>query len=255
MEEFTLVLFTMEDSYGRQKRKSCWQYHAEKLYEECTKEPEDMLVRTILLHLPRLMQPKKEWTAAGLADYVRGLPVPGESPYVYYYYLPEAAVFLHRKKDCLSAEWARFLLRYYRIRTEALFVLEDTCVQGEDWLYRYARDTRYMGVVTEHPERQEETADFLQEEYGITLQVTDSAGKCRIPKGATCLYIAQEKLYGLRPADIREGDCVLLMGEGESNDRRFASRIPEERTVSVERYIRSRHKNGIPDGKILTADG
>ena len=117
-------------------------------------------------------------------------------------------------------------------------MLEDTAVRGEDWLYDYAGDTRYMGILTDRPGEQEEMADFLYEEYGIVLQVADRVGKWHIPDNTSCLFVAGEKWYGLRPTDIGQKGTLLFMGAGE--ERTFAGRLPAERIISVERYLRER---------------
>lgn len=238
MEELTVVVFYMEETWGRADKRTLrhfrtgepWQYHV-----EWEKEETPHLCR---VYLPERMQKKKEWTKEGLASYTEGLPIPGESSDVYYYYTKAAATFLHRKNDSLSAEGARFLLRYYGIKTEALLLLEDTSVRGEDWLYDYAGDTRYMGILTDRPGEQEEVADFLCEEYGIVLQVADRVGKWHIPDNTSCLFVAGEKWYGLRPADIGQKGTLLFMGAGE--ERTFAGRLPAERIISVKRYLRER---------------
>ena len=117
-------------------------------------------------------------------------------------------------------------------------MLEDTAVRVEDWLYDYAGDTRYMGILTDRPGEQEEMADFLYEEYGIVLQVADRVVKWHIPGNTSCLFVAGEKWYGLRPADIGQKGTLLFMGAGE--ERTFAGRLPAERIISVERYLRER---------------
>lgn len=226
MEELTAIVFCMEETWGRAGKRAPWQYHVE--WKENIGK----------VYLPKLMQKKKEWTKEAFADYAGNLPIPGESSCVYYYYLPDAASFLQRKNDSLSADWARFLLHYYGIKTDALLLLEDTAVRGEDWLYDYAGDTRYMGILTDRPEEQDETADFLYEEYGIVLQVADRVGKWRIPGGTSCLFVAGEIWYGLRPADIGKKGTLLFMGAGGS--RTFESRLPAERMISAERYLRER---------------
>lgn len=128
--------------------------------------------------------------------------------------------FLHRKNDSLSAEGARFLLRYYGIKTEALLLLEDTAVRGEDWLYDYARDTRYMGILTDRPGEQEEVADFLYEEYGIVLQVADRAGKWHIPDNTSCLFVAGENgTDSVRRTSGRGEHCFLWAQAGNGHSQ------------------------------------
>ncbi len=242
MEELTVVVFYMEETWGRAGKRTPWHSRTGVPWQYRTMPPwryhAEWQENICKVYLPKLMQKKKEWTKEEFASYMEGLPIPGESTDVYYYYTKEATAFLHRQNDSLSAEGARFLLHHYGIKTEALLLLEDTAVRGEDWLYDYAGDTRYMGILTDRPGEQEDAADFLYEEYGIVLQVADRAGKWRIPGGTSCLFVAGEKWYGLRPADIGQKGTLLFMGAGES--RAFGSRLPEERMISVERYLRER---------------
>lgn len=127
---------------------------------------------------------------------------------------------LHRKNDSLSAEGAQFLLRYYGIKTEALLLLEDTAVRGEDWLYDYAGDTRYMGILTDRPGEQEEMADVLYEEYGIMLQVADRAGKWHIPDNTSCLFVAGENgTDSVRRTSGRGEHCFLWAQAGNGHSQ------------------------------------
>ena len=93
MEELTVVVFYMEETWGRAEKRTLrhfrtgepWKYHVEWEQEETP--------HLCRVYLPERMQKKKEWTKEGLASYTEGLPIPGESSDVYYYYTKAAATF------------------------------------------------------------------------------------------------------------------------------------------------------------------
>lgn len=97
MEELTVVVFYMEETWGRAEKRIPWHFRAREPWQYHVEWEQEEIPHLCRVYLPERMQKKKEWTKDGFTSYMEGLPIPGESADVYYYYTKAAATFLHRK--------------------------------------------------------------------------------------------------------------------------------------------------------------
>lgn len=234
MDIFVAIIFTVEESTGRKRKRDPWQYHV--VWEEKETENKKICLKIGTVFLPKRPRKKKEWTKDSLQSYLYTLPVPQEDRYVYYYYEKEAAALLERQNDCLSTEWAFFLLSFYGISFDGLLLFEDPGICIGDWLFSFVRKTRYLGILTKDGERVEETVEQMYEEYGAMLHVYGKVSRCRFPDGCRTLFVVGEENFGLSPADVGENNVLLLMREDLSGSA-AGSRIRSERMISIGRFL------------------
>ena len=234
METYVAVTFTVEENTGRKRSRSPWQYHVEWEEKETGSGKDRLLLATVFL--PDRPQKKKNWTKESLQSYLQSLPVPGESRYVYYYYAQAAAGLLGRQNDCLSTEWAFFLLTFYNISFEGLLLFEEPGVCTEDWFFSYAGNTRYLGILTRDTGRVEQLAEQLYEEYGAMLHIYAGVSHCRFRESCRTLLVMGEETYGLMPVYVGENNVLHLMRDDLSNSVQD-SRIPPGRVISIGKFL------------------
>lgn len=225
MEEMTVVFFYVDkEKWGkvkpRKKRRKVWKYGKARrktpaetwLYDvrrgTAAGEQEGVVLHWAKVYLPAYESEGEEWTGEGLAEYLRGLHIPPESRWVYY--LPDRAAgkLLGRTAEPLPLEWVLCLINYYALRFDGLVVLQDREMDAEELVFRFAKGTRYIGVVTGDRNTWEEAAETLSEEYGFWPEVAERFQDLHLT-GSRILFIGGKKLYQATPSMLPP-ECVWL---------------------------------------------
>lgn len=232
MENLTVVYFFMDMEKAAKKRKrDSWEYHI----EEGTLPKTKGKVSFYKIYLPRYYYKKKTWKKELWFDYMRGLQnVPSEGRGVYYILDEETQKSFNRGMEVLSFEWIIFLIELYQIQFDALVILWDREIETEQIIERFAKTTKYLGVVTNMVEDWEEYQDNLMEEYGFLLDVADSLKRLHIPENAKVLYITGQELYGTTPLSIQKNNTWLSTKMVDEEGKRLCARGKNIRFVSVE---------------------
>lgn len=225
MDRVTVVFFYgREDHFGRRK-KSRWRWHKDWCYEVRRTHilEQGISFQCVQVDLPLRETAKRAWTHEKLASYLSGLDIPPEGRGVYYMPDEDAAGLLGRGAEPFSIEWILLLLAYYHLDFDGLLVLQDREMEAEELIRRFARGTRYLGVVTNQPDMWLDTAEELSEEYGFLLDVVTEF-KQHHYRGEKLLIIAGSRIYGAVPSQIPPGSMWLDTDPGSEKGRIICAR-------------------------------
>ncbi|MBE5868279.1 MAG: hypothetical protein E7293_04870 [Lachnospiraceae bacterium] len=234
METMTVVFFYVSShASGRKKRKWCYDVRRENTIEE------NIVFSRIQVFLPLFEKGKKRWTGKALSTYLDGLDIPQESRNVYYVPDEEAACMLERGTEPLSLEWILFLLAYYHLDFDGLLILQDREMDAEEMIRHFAPVTKYLGVITKQPEKWQDVAEELSEEYGFLLDVVTEFGGHHY-RGEKLLVVAGRENYQVSPDLIPEGSMWLSTDIGSEN-RKICAGAHKVAYFDIKRFLRERN--------------
>lgn len=235
MEEWTVVSFFMDrDMCGKYRRRDAWRYHVEEREFDC----EAGRVRLLNVSLPVYGRKKKPWKKEEKASYLQGLQVPEEGRMVCYLYGEGADLFLGRQREPLSFEWSLFLLQYFKTDFEALLLLEDRGLETADWVRQFARMTRYIGILSDNPEKFEDMAEELLTEYGFILDAGEDIRSLHPPKEKV-MIVAEACLYGITPSILPKNFTWLSVSTTDTGGKRICSRTKQGNYLDIYRFLRA----------------
>lgn len=235
MEEMTVVHFILEEEgRGKKKRRGKWEYHVDK--ENLPVSGIELVLYTVFL--PFFCYKKKEWTAEKFSDYFEGLPIPPQSRDVYYLYQEEARNFLGVSAEPISYDWLLFLIEHYRITFDALVLLPDAEIELEDFIRRYVKDTRYIGIVAKEDEDILELRENLYQEYGCLLDVAEDMKKLHIPIGGRKLTVSGEELHGAVPSMFKGSWVWINTNTDGKSASRLCARAEGVRYIDMKTFLR-----------------
>ncbi len=218
MEEMAVVRFVLEkEGRGKKRRRGKWEYHVD--MERLHVSGIELVLYTVFL--PFFCYKKREWTAEKFSEYYNGLPIPPQSREVYYLYQEEAGDFLGVSAEPISYDWLLFLIKHYQITFDALVLLSGAEIEMEDFIRRYVKDTRYIGIVAKEDEDVLELRENLYQEYGCLLDVAEEMKKLHIPSEGRKLAVSGEELHGAVPSMFK-GSWVWI---STNTDGKSASRL------------------------------
>lgn len=255
MEEFTVVYFvTDEKAVGRKKKGARWQYHVEK-ESFAGRNAAKQIVHFVTAYLPlyerrsrweRFLGEKKgreSWRTEELREYMEGLPVPAEGREVHYLYEEKAGAILGRTEEPLSAAWLFFLLDYCREGYDALLILQDREMEGEEILKRYVQEFRYIGVVAGEEESFQRLEEELEEEYGLLLHSGGSLKQVSLPRGEKILIVAGEKLYDAVPLLLPPESLWVSIKTTGTGGKRICARARNVNYLDIKIFLQKFTRN------------
>lgn len=246
MEEYAVILFSVEAAQsGRHRRREKWNYQV------TTREYPDGRDRLVLVEvvLPGLGTKGKPWKPEEKAAYLSGICLPAEGRRVCYLYEKSAETFLGRKNEPFSMEWCLLLLRRFAqtslgtagnenslpFAPEVLLLVPDRFLNPEEWVWLFAQQTRYIGILTENPEVWEGLQEEVYEEYGFLPEVESEPDKLHLPDGSHSLLIVSGAAGGgIKPARIPHCGVWLSTVTGETEAKRIGSRLRHIRYLDGE---------------------
>lgn len=229
MEDLTVVCFVMEsDTPAKNSRFGKWQFHVT--------EEELPHIRRITVHFPGLYRRKKAWTPEALREYEARLNIPPQRGTVCYLYEDAVKSLLCREQEPLPFLWLQSMLEYYKAAPDNLFVLEDREIETEELAWQFVKKARCIGVVTERPEEFTGLQENLLEEYGFLLGVWEDAGKLYIPSQGRTVFVAGNRLYGLKPSALPPECLFFSTDKGEG--KKLCRRAKGVRYVDVHTFLR-----------------
>ncbi|MBQ7956052.1 MAG: hypothetical protein IJ282_09920 [Lachnospiraceae bacterium] len=238
MEDMTIVFFYVDAKksgklkIGRWKWGKEWQYDIR--YEK--KRLGDGTLKVIWVALPG-REKDKDWTKAGVAQYLQHMPVPPEGRLVYYAPDKGAEKILGRGRENLNKEWILVLMEYYHVQFDSLVLIQDRELEAEELIRYFAQDIPYLGIISDFGYDWDEVEEGLAGEYGLVLDIQKEFRFLHI-KGKQPLIVAGEKMEKVNIAHIPAGSVVISI-----NGRRGGGNILQDegkniRYVDMERFLR-----------------
>ena len=239
MERMTVVFFCgREDCYAR-KRRGRWRWEKSWCYDvrKTEKKARGIWLQGVRVNLPMKEKAGKNWSRERLTSYLEGLEIPPEGRTVYYQPDKAALTLLKRRTEPLSLEWILFFMTYYAWDFDGLLILQDREMAAEELVRHFAPGTKYLGVLTDAPDKWQDLADELAEELGCLLEVNRD-WKEQHYGGQKLLVIAGSKGYGVHPSRLPRG-CVWFNIDGESDmGKAVCSRAEQVSYVDGKHFFR-----------------
>ncbi len=182
------------------------------------------------------LETDKGWTGSEWKKYVKGLPIPPESRFVYYVPDKNAGRMLGREREPIGLEWILTLIECYSVEFDGLVLIQDRELEAEDLIRYFAATVPYLGVVKDFSADWDEIEESLSMEYGLTIDIKDDFNELHIKGDKTLVIIGGERVLP-QDALIKDGS-VLLFTKGRTGEDRKGLKGKNVFVVDIDRFLK-----------------